>query len=379
MTYDDDLGELADSPLVRALRAPGTPDELAGEEQVLAAFREQHGGRRRRRGPGRVVGRIGTGGTALITAIALTGGGVAAAAYNQALPDRVQAFAHDALGGLGVPPARTPEPAGPPSGPDAGALRSRATDAPTEHSPRARPSAGRPEDRPRRRGRASVRRHEAPTGPAVVRVSLSARTVTPGESTTISARVRDAALEPVTAQEVTLWQRPAGGEWSQVGSGVTDADGWVSVATEPVTASTDLRLEATIVDGLGEAVVLQSEERRVTLRPALATSTAGSLLTVQVIGGRAGDQVGLARRGPGGRILRIGTVQLDDQGVATYDLARFRGQVKVRVRLARTAAHLGAERWVTVRLGSSPQEPEPEPEPGTPSCDVQGGCTARDR
>ncbi|WP_418063573.1 hypothetical protein [Pimelobacter simplex] len=367
MTYDDDLGELADSPLVRALRAPGTPSELGGEEQVLAAFREQHGGgRRRRRGPGRVVGRIGTGGTALITAIALTGGGVAAAAYNQALPDRVQAFAHDALGGLGVPPARTREPARPPSDPAAESPRAGSTvtpGGPRADSPTAAPSSGRPEDRPRRRGHASVREHETPTGPAVVRVSLSARTVDPGDSTVISARVRDAALMPVPDQEVALWQRPAGGEWRQVGSGVTDADGWVSITTDPVTASTDLRLEATVVDGLGEAVLLQSESRQVAVRPAITTSTSGSLLTVQVGGARAGDPVYLARRAPGGRMLRVGTMRLDEQGVATYDLARFRGQVRIRIRLPRTGAHLAGERWVVVRLGSGPAEPQPEPSP----------------
>ncbi|XBB69878.1 hypothetical protein ABFU82_11370 [Nocardioides sp. WV_118_6] len=374
MTYDDhDLGELADSPLVRALRAPGTAAELAGEEQVLAAFRDHHPGRRRR-GPGRVVGRIGAGGTALVAALALTGG-VAAAAYNQALPDRVQAFAHDALGGLGVPPARTPDPQQPPSaGPDGDQRDGRSTDSPRTHSPtdpRPGTGAGR-EGRPRQRGHADIRRHEAPTGPAVVRVSLTARTVDAGASTTITARVRDAALMPITSQEVVLWQRPAGGEWSQVGGGVTDADGWVSIATEPVTASTDLRLETTVVDGLGEATVLQSEQRRVAVRPALTTSTAGSLLTAHVTGGQAGDQVWLARRGPGGRILRVGTVRLDEQGGATYDLARFRGQVKVRVRLARTAAHLGAERWVVLRLGSGPQEPEPSPEP-TPGAEQTPG------
>lgn len=362
MTYDDDLGELADSALVRALRAPGTAAELAGEEQVLAAFRDQHAGRRRR-GPGRVVGRIGAGGTALVAALALTGG-VAAAAYNQALPDRVQAFAHDALGGLGVPPARTPDPQPSQAAGGAGDPRDdRPTGTPRTHSPTPPGPGTRPEGRPRPRGHSDVRRHEAPTGPAVVRVSLTARTVDAGASTTITARVRDAALEPITSQEVALWQRTAGGEWTQVGGGVTDADGWVSIASEPVTASTDLRLETTVVDGLGEAVVLQSEQRRVVVRPGLTTTTSGSLLTVHVTGGQAGDQVWLTRRGPGGRMLRVGTLWLDEQGVASYDLARFRGQVKVRVRLARTPAHLGAERWVTVRLGGLPQEPTPSPEP----------------
>ncbi|MCW2616433.1 MAG: hypothetical protein JWN08_3427, partial [Frankiales bacterium] len=83
--YDDD-------PLVRALRAPGTPDELGGEADALRAYRQTFGTPGRGR---RAIGRVGLGSSALVLSLSL-GGGVAAA-YTQALPDRVQDFAHGVL------------------------------------------------------------------------------------------------------------------------------------------------------------------------------------------------------------------------------------------------------------------------------------------
>ena len=37
--HDDDLSPWNDDPLVRALRGPGTGDELASEDEFMAAFR----------------------------------------------------------------------------------------------------------------------------------------------------------------------------------------------------------------------------------------------------------------------------------------------------------------------------------------------------
>ncbi len=76
--HDDDLTPWHDDPLVRALRAPGTDDELAGEAEFLAAFRAAQpppaptpigAGRLRRAGR-----RLGGGGTAVVVAVALGAG-----------------------------------------------------------------------------------------------------------------------------------------------------------------------------------------------------------------------------------------------------------------------------------------------------------------
>lgn len=118
MHEDDDLTGFEDSPLVRALRAPGTATEHAGEDEAVAAFRAT-------RTPGPTVvpppevpagrggrwdrwGRFGASGVAMATVVALTGG-VAAAAYTQSLPAPVQKFAHENFRSLGVPSAPDPD------------------------------------------------------------------------------------------------------------------------------------------------------------------------------------------------------------------------------------------------------------------------------
>ena len=89
--HDDDLSPWNDDPLVRALRGPGTADELASRDEFMAAFRAAPAARRptpigsgRLRRAGR---RLGGGGTAVVAAIALGAGAAAAAAYTQNLPD----------------------------------------------------------------------------------------------------------------------------------------------------------------------------------------------------------------------------------------------------------------------------------------------------
>ena len=106
-TEHDDLQEFEDSPLVRALRAPGTPAELAEEARFVAAFRATARPLTPRSPAGRAgmarrtVGRIGVGGAAVLATLSLTGG-VAAAAYTQRLPRSVQVIAHDAFGRVGI-------------------------------------------------------------------------------------------------------------------------------------------------------------------------------------------------------------------------------------------------------------------------------------
>src|SRR5215212_6521076 len=83
--------------LVRALRAPGRPSELAGEERYVAAFRAARTSRGNVSPLRRGVRRLGTGGTAIVVAVGLSSG-VAAAAYTNHLPDPVQRAVHEVLG-----------------------------------------------------------------------------------------------------------------------------------------------------------------------------------------------------------------------------------------------------------------------------------------
>ena len=114
---DDDLAEWADNELVKALRAPGLDDELTDEQRFLAAFRETAGASSGPSGAGRKptsisARRLGAGGTAVVVAVALSGG--VAAAYTGNLPDPVQQFAHTVIGA----PAPDPETPRAKSGPE---------------------------------------------------------------------------------------------------------------------------------------------------------------------------------------------------------------------------------------------------------------------
>src|ERR1044072_5097449 len=97
MSPHDDLGRWEDHELVRALRAPGRPTELAGEEQYVAAFRAAHGRTGTVVALRRGIRRLGAGGTAVVVVVGLSSG-VAAAAYTRNLPDPVQRVVHDVLG-----------------------------------------------------------------------------------------------------------------------------------------------------------------------------------------------------------------------------------------------------------------------------------------
>ena len=101
--------------LLEAARAPGTPDELAGEKEVVAAFvahRKRAARAARRRTPARIRAALVPATTGLALLI-LTGTAVAARTGN--LPQEAQQHAHRLFSALGVPAPRTgtPTPTGP--------------------------------------------------------------------------------------------------------------------------------------------------------------------------------------------------------------------------------------------------------------------------
>ncbi|MGX6604941.1 hypothetical protein ACWKSP_22840 [Micromonosporaceae bacterium Da 78-11] len=98
------------SDLLDAARAPGTPEELAGEQAAVAAFAAVHKraaaprGKDRARAPSSARTVVVTAATSLAL-LALTGTAVTARAGN--LPDEAQQHAHRLFSALGVPAPRT--------------------------------------------------------------------------------------------------------------------------------------------------------------------------------------------------------------------------------------------------------------------------------
>jgi hypothetical protein len=90
-----------DSPLVRALAAPATAEELRGEEAAVLAYRAAMRRPRLRRRGLRVASGIGM--TAAASSLLVPMTAVTAAAYSAALPHRVQRAAHQLFHRLGVP------------------------------------------------------------------------------------------------------------------------------------------------------------------------------------------------------------------------------------------------------------------------------------
>ncbi len=95
--------------LLEAARAPGTPDELAGEKEVVAAFvaHRRRAARAQRRTPARIRAALVPATTGLALLI-LTGTAVAARTGN--LPQEAQQHAHRLFSALGVPAPRTGTP-----------------------------------------------------------------------------------------------------------------------------------------------------------------------------------------------------------------------------------------------------------------------------
>jgi hypothetical protein len=391
---DDDLAQWRDDPLVRALRSPGAADELAGEEQFLAAFRAAQpaaatslrSGRLRRAGR-----RLGGGGTAVVVAIAL-GAGAAAAAYTQNLPEPVQRAVHGVLGPIGVPAPEKPRPdkdGGPVADPSTTpgspteAPHESQSDSPTS-SPSDEPSdkAGDktgdkatddPTDDP------SETPTESPTGspttsptettteiptaapPALVTLVGTSHRAGVDEQVALSGVVSSADQAPVADQEVTLQQRQ-GRSWTPVATASTDAGGALTVSAPTLTRTSLFRL------GIGDT--LTSAPWRVVLVPTLTMSaTPGAVSTgidVTARGGQPGDVVTLLTKRPGGPVV-VGRDRLDASLTASFQVAPPSRRVRFLARLPRTRAHAAAGQSLplepVVPTGMSASVPDTTPGP----------------
>ncbi|MBL0748056.1 hypothetical protein [Nocardioides baculatus] len=359
--HDDDLSPWNDDPLVRALRGPGTSDELAGQDEFLAAFRAAQptaptpisAGRLRRAGR-----RLGGGGSAVVVVLAL-GAGAAAAAYTQSLPDPVQRAVHGVLGPVGVPapeptreeasrergatPSATSGPGAPSTDSSPGLPVESPSDSPSSmptRAPSETPSAT-PTETPTDSPTPTPTEAPAPV-PSAVSLAGSSHRAGPDDQVPMVGNVSASDTSPVPGQEVALQQRVAGA-WTSVASATSDEAGSVSVAAPTLARTSSFRL--TVGD-------LTSTPWRVVLVPTLDVvsrpDSGSTAIAVSARGGRQGDRVELLRRRPGDDVL-VARARLAADLTTTFRVASPNRRVAYVARLPRTRAHARARDAVVLR------------------------------
>ncbi|MFT4288625.1 hypothetical protein [Nocardioides sp.] len=405
MTSEQD--DWKDSALVRALRAPGTDAELAGEERAVAAFRAAS---LRHRG---VVRRLGTSGTAAVAILALSGG-VAAAAYTNRLPDPVQRIAHTTLAKVGVPapqpaplvaapskdtesetgpstPAGAPTSARPtgkstrspsPTRPSETATKTSVNSAavplpspsepePTSESSAASPSASLTPSSTRSASPSSSATSSvsptstttpsssgsptaSPTGStgpslppraAAVTIDLTSRRVDEGGSVLVTGVVTDAAGKPMSGRPVRLLGKSAAQPGRQVLTrGRTDAAGAVTLLSPGLADTSRLRLRT---KGARSVAI------RVVVVPPLAAAYADGRVTVTTSSAHSGETVTLRARPAGTSVEAI----LDQTGQASFSVVAEEQVVSYDLLLAASPRHAAARVTLVV--------PQASPSPGS--------------
>jgi hypothetical protein len=366
----DDLNPWQDTPLVQALTASGTSDELSGEGAALAAFRTSSPARRRRG----VVRLLGTGATS-VALLGVIGGGVAAAAYTRSLPDHVQSFVHDVFAPIGVPAPDKKNDHGPesqlatgavPQGSSSGsATRSGAASASPNAAPSpsaSRPSTGpHPAVAPSAAIQPTASASAAPqvsasvspspslsaTGPAgdpstwTMSSAASRQNVRVHQNVLVSGTLVDAAGQPVADQRVAVRTHvPGTTGWQRVAVRRTTDDGSVRARLA------DLTENRVVVLGAGHGV--HSSPLRIVVRPALSVSVTQSsdgtsyIVTVTADGGDAGDRVNVLKHTPQGW-TPVGQSQLDSSSSASFAIGAPRQQKRYVVRLPATQPHGAAQ------------------------------------
>jgi hypothetical protein len=372
MAHDDDLEMWDDDPLIRALRAPGSSAELAGEDEALAAFRAAVPRRSRHR----LARRMGTGAGTLAVAVALSGG--VAAAYTHTLPDPVQRVAHSWFGdiGVGAPTAAGAAPTHhnrPHSGHDPGsqvAPVAGRTTAPTTQTSGANPATS-----PGASSRPAIKSTPPPAGqpsrsaqptapaeptavtspkpsptpskptrprlvPAAVSGSVSAGRVPAQASVTLSGRLTTRSGAAVPDRRVIAQWRPAGQHqrWSPIGSARTDSSGNVAFSTPALSRTTHLRLKAPHrVHSLVSTVIVVP-----TVEASISRNGKSYEVTITSSGLQPGDTVVVARRLRGHHTV-VGRVGVDGSGTARLSIAvPKRKNVTFHVLTRRTPSHAAA-------------------------------------
>lgn len=367
MNDEDDWGE---SALIRALRAPGTPHELIGEDDAIAAFRAASNQRTAPR-RSRFLRRLGLGATTTVIAIGLPGG-VAAAAFQNALPDALQHFAHRALAPLGVPDTVAPTPdvnvrasdppensrlsrppaTAPPSSADP-APEGSGISAPTPTSAASQAPQGpdavsgaeagpTPSTAPTRTASASPTRSPDRGGQAsTIKVSASALRVRAGSSVTVTVSVTSSTGEPWTGPLAMIAQS-ADGRRQTVARTQSDDTGAASITTPAIVRTTRFWVKA------GGSF---SRGIRVVLVPRLEAHYSNGQLAISADDVCAGDRVVVSREHHG----QIAAVTLNPSGQAVMPVEPEAHAVRYSVRLPATAGHAGTRAFIVVpRQAASP-------------------------
>lgn len=379
--YDDDLAGFAEDPVVRALTAPGTAAELANEPAALAAYRST--GPRRLR----LLRRVGTGGTALAVTL-LASGGVAAAAYREALPSPLQSAVHAVLGPIGVPaPAprhasaqHTPKvhqhasaptlpvaatsmapPSTPPTVPahSAGPARhpasGHATKQPHHQAPAAGPGRGSPTPAATTPP-ASVSPAPSPSSsptlppqPATVTADLNQQKVPVGGTVELSGQLTDANGRPVPHHRARVWERDPGGDWRVLAITESGDQGTVTVKIGALEHNERLQLRSDHKRSPALPVVVLPS-----MTASAARNGAADTVSVSTHGGDPGDQLQVWRKLEG-QWRRVQTVSLDPDGGATITVHAPKQHPKwLRLILPRTAEH----GWATTGASLPPAQPK---------------------
>jgi hypothetical protein len=358
MARGDDESQWDSDPLVRALRAPGTPQELAGQSEFVAAYRAQQP----RGSVRRLVGRFGIGATTAVTTIALSAG--VAAAYGRVLPDPVQRIAHSVLGPVGVPAPTTGKQKLPVVAPTGSVTAPRTSATP---GARATPS-GKPLPTSATTSAGSVRTTQpsqtpAPTDlptptssptttatpgvhrtPSSVSAAASDRKVLAGSTVTVTGLVAAQDGTALRGRLVRLMGR-AGGKWTELATGRTNRTGYVALETPTLEENTGLRLSV----GHGVRSALVGVVVLPVLRAGVAEAAGTTTVTITTRGGREGDVVTAYRR-KGDSWVAVGSAQLDADGTATLAVPTPRRSVRLVLRLPASKHHGKAQ--TSVRIGS---------------------------
>jgi hypothetical protein len=348
--------------LIGALTAQPASGELAGEQAVLAMFRENSrpssgtlpvrgrpaapAGRTARPPGGRAARISARWSLRLAGATALTlAGGLTAAAYANVLPAPVQHLAHVALSFADIPDTHPARHWHAPAHPSAGAGGPASSPAPRSAAPSAQaPSGQRPSATASRSPSPSAHRSPSPStaaGKAQMSVSPVSSSIDAGLTVVIDGTLTKGG-QALAGATVTLLERHSShAAWHVAATATTDAQGSVAVNSPALITNTAFRL--TGPHGARSAIV------RVTVRPAI------SAVLKPGTGGRRDDLLVSTSYAHGGNIVVLQVesktgawVALRGRVLTTNGNARFavnavRLQNRVlRVVLRATARHAAA-------------------------------------
>lgn len=352
---DDDLSPFRDDPVFKALSAPPTEAELAGEADAVAAFQAAVPPRRSRRSAARVA----AGSSAAVVTLALTGG--VAAAYTNSWPHSVQKELYQDFHSIGVPSPKathakaassTPPVAPPPptvaTTPvpvDTGGTPKPRTTPTSQPSPKVSPSATPslsvviPSSTPTTSPSPTPSSTQSPIAAASLTMSISPGTrVSAGAALTVNGKLAAADGSAIANHRVVLAERIVGEPgWHRIGGPLrTSSSGEVSFSVASLQRNVRLVLRARrhVHSTVQEVVVIPIIYVQVAPSSPGATSTT---VSVTVKGAQPGDvvvvrQIGVRERGQ--------RTTLDGSGSATFTVAVSPTQaIHYRAVVRRTRTH----------------------------------------